>query len=146
MTEGSLISCSAVRFNPIKERPCSARMRLCSKPIREADFRIQGQNSLRGPLAAQVGRLVPQVGRRGRQSGAQPPCRSPRTHVPGAAPGHPTGRSAETPPSPPCAQQSAGRPGLAPLRLGAGPRSLGFARQNLRAPRRLSPLYCAQRK
>lgn len=104
-------------------------------------LRIQGRDSLQGPPAAQVGRLVPQVGRRGRSSGAQPSLQAPEDPRPGSRAWAPDGPICGGPAEPtPLAQLSAPRPALAPLRLGAGPRSLGSARQNPRAPRRLSPL------
>lgn len=56
-------------------------------------LRIQGRDSLQGPPAAQVGRLVPQVRRRCRSSGAQPSPQAPEDPRPGSrawAPDGPT--------------------------------------------------------
>ena len=104
-------------------------------------LRILGLDSLQGPPAAQVGRFVPQVRRRDRSSGVQLSPQAPEDPRPGSRAWAPDGLTCGGPAEPtPRLQPSAARPGLAPLRLGAGPRSLGSARQNLRAPCRLSPL------
>lgn len=110
-------------------------------------LRIQGRDSLQGPPAARWGGLYPRSGGGAACRVPSLPCKPPRTRVPGAAPGHPTGRFAEAQPSPRLSRSRAQRGrDLRPCALEPGHEVWVLTGRTLErhADSLLSPLLCSE--